>query len=241
MKPSISLVEQLRRVDELAFLNWETYEEDLMKRLLISSVGVDRLLKPDPASPCLNPDWGVHKAGPISFSTFREFRANQGTEQHRPNGQDDESSAQRRRGFTNLSFARGEARVTDEEVLLGVAKREARRRAQRDLYILMLYYPGQHVLFNQSQIEGMLKAAGIDESLPTSQLIVRALELYRESGAPPMNYGEWPQVILDQPALAKVPALTESERIHLLALEASLAVIDRVRATELAHAGIDPE
>ncbi|MGH9763798.1 MAG: hypothetical protein ACREAC_23450, partial [Blastocatellia bacterium] len=54
-------------------------------------------------------------------------------------------------------------------------------------------------------------------------------------------YSEWPQVILDQPALAKVPALTESERIHLLALEASLAVIDRVRATELAHAGIDPE
>ncbi|MGH9829009.1 MAG: hypothetical protein ACREDR_37805, partial [Blastocatellia bacterium] len=85
------------------------------------------------------------------------------------------------------------------------------------------------------------KAAGLDSSLPTSQLIMRALELYRESGAPPMNYSEWPQVILDQPALAKVPALTESERIHLLALEASLAVIDRVRATELAHAGTDPE
>ena len=105
----------------------------------------------------------------------------------------------------------------------------------------MLYYPGQHALFNRGQIEGMFKAAGIDASLPTSQLIMRALELYRESGAPAMNYSEWPQMILEQPALAKVPALTESERIHLLALEASLAVIDRMRATELAHAGIDPE
>ncbi|MGH9823803.1 MAG: hypothetical protein ACREDR_11205, partial [Blastocatellia bacterium] len=124
---------------------------------------------------------------------------------------------------------------------MSVVKREARRRAQRDLYILLLYYPGQHVLFNRSQIEGMLKAAGLDASLQTSQLILRALDLYRDSPALPVEYAGWPKVILEPPALARAPALTESERMHLLALEASLAVIDRARAIELAEAGIDPE
>ncbi|MGH9825835.1 MAG: hypothetical protein ACREDR_21615, partial [Blastocatellia bacterium] len=192
MKPTISLVEQLRRVDELAFLNWETYEEDLMKRLLISSVGVDRRLKRDLANPSLNSGGGVREVGQVDFSTFREFRANQGSEQHGPNGQNHGSNGQRKGSFIDPSLARGEAHVPDEEVLLAVVKREARRRAQRDLYILMLYYPGEHVLFNRSQIEGMLKSAGLDTALPTSQLIMRALELYRESGAPPVKYSEWP-------------------------------------------------
>ena len=133
MERTKPLIEQLRRVDELAFLNWETYEEDLMKRLLIPSVGFDRPL---------NQNGGPYKpgryrfgVGPMSFSAYREFRANEGTEECRPNGQDDGSSPKRNGAFANPALAGGEARVTDEEVLLGVAKREARRRAQRDLYI----------------------------------------------------------------------------------------------------------
>ncbi|MGH9764740.1 MAG: hypothetical protein ACREDR_11200 [Blastocatellia bacterium] len=76
--PPIPLIERLRRVSELSFLNWETFDEELTKRLLISSLGVDRPR---------NQNAGLHKpgryrsryrkagAGPISFSTFREFAA----------------------------------------------------------------------------------------------------------------------------------------------------------------------
>ncbi|HYM00336.1 MAG TPA: hypothetical protein VEZ90_15385 [Blastocatellia bacterium] len=240
VKSAIPLIKHLRRVDELVFVNWETLEEQLVRRILRSSIGMVDEATNVPELKRSSQDGGSKRAGPINFSTFRDYRASQGTSQ--PQVYIPRISLDSPRTATSEPLIRTiAANVPDEEIVLSVVKREARRRAQRDLYILMLYHPGEHIMFSRLQIEGMLRAAGIDHALPTSQLVLRAVDLYRESRVPALGYSHGPQGILDPPALARVPTLTETERMHLLALEASLAVIDRTRAIELAQAGINPE
>ncbi|MGH9827585.1 MAG: hypothetical protein ACREDR_30545, partial [Blastocatellia bacterium] len=206
-KSTIALIEQLRRVDELVFLHWETFEEDLMCRILRSSIGMIDIVTESTGLVRGSHDGEANRAGPVNLSAFREYKASE-YRARRNTSQEDSGvpgsvpSSCNCRLPVSPSIRGIAANIPDEEIVLSVVKQEARRRAQRDLYILMLYYPGEHVM-SAGQIEGMFEAAGIDTRLPTSQLILKALDLYRESGAAPIGYSDWPQVIVDQPALAR--------------------------------------
>ena len=76
-KSTIPLIEQLRRVDELAFLHWETFEEDLMRRILRSSIEtVDSASNATARGLCPH-DGGTDRAERVNFSAFREYKASE--------------------------------------------------------------------------------------------------------------------------------------------------------------------
>lgn len=171
MIEALPLAARLRNADEMLFLRWDTFEDDLLARL---------------------------KAPTVSG-------------------------------------------VSEADMLLVLVKREARRRAQRDLYILILHYPEEYSVLDSTQLEEMFEIAGLNPQSLVNRTLIDALDLYRTSAAAAITADEEPVPKHGGPELAAVDGLSTDAKILLLAIEVSLTVLDRARTQELSDVGIEPD